>query len=87
MHTRKTNSSTLYMYTVPYKTAYNKEVAQQVRFRTQNHANREQDINDFATNYEIPSQLESSVVRHPEVQGNSGFAGATVADRGFEPTL
>jgi hypothetical protein len=72
---------------MPYKNAYNKEIAQQVRFLSQNHVDREKEINDFATNYEIPSQVESSVMRHPEVHGGSGFAAATVADLGFEPTL
>jgi hypothetical protein len=58
-----------------------------VRFLSQNHVDREKEINDFATNYEIPSQVESSVMRHPEVHGGNGFAAATVADLGFEPTL
>ena len=71
---------------MPYKNAYNKEIAQQVRFMSQNHVNREKEINDFATNYEIPSQVESSVMRHPEVHGGSGFAAATVGDPGIEPT-
>ena len=53
----------------------------------QNHVIRETSINDFATNYEIPSRVESSVMRHPEVHGGNGFAAATVADLGFEPTL
>ena len=34
----------------------------------------------------IPSQVEMSVLRHPEVHGGS-VAAATVADLGFEPTL
>ena len=72
---------------MPYKNKYNKEIAEQVRFLSQNHVNREKEINDFATNYEIPSQVESSVLRHPEVHGGSGFAASTVADLGFEPTL
>ena len=44
-------------------------------------------INDFATNYEISSQVKSSVVRYPEAHGGSGYAAATVADLGYEPTL
>ena len=72
---------------MPYKNAYNKEVAQQVRFMIQNHVNREKEINDFTTNYEIPPQVESSVMRHPEVRGGNGFAAVAVADLGFEPTL
>ena len=72
---------------MPYKNAYNKEIAQQVRSVSQNHVNREKEINDFSTSYEIPSQVESAVMRHPEVHGGSGFAAATVGDLGFEPTL
>ena len=49
--------------------------------------NREKEINDFSTSYEIPSQVESAVMRHPEVHGGSGFAAATVGDLGFDPTL
>ena len=63
---------------MPYKNAYNKDIAQQVRFLSQNHVNREKEINDFATNYEVPSQVESAVMRHPEVHGGNGFAAATV---------
>ena len=70
-----------------YKNAYNAQVAQQVRQMSQKHVNREKEINDFATDYEIPSQVESSVMRYPEVHGGSGYAAATVADLGFEPTL
>ena len=72
---------------MPYKNTYNAEVAQQVRLMDRNHVNREKEINDFATNYEIPSQGESSVVRHPEVHCGNGFAAATVGHMGFEPTL
>ena len=72
---------------MPYKSAYNAQVAQQVRQMSQKHVNREKEINDFATNYEIPSQVESSVMRDPEVHGGSGYAAATVADLGYEPTM
>ena len=70
-----------------FKHEYNKEIAQQVRSLSQNNVHREKETNDCATNYEIPSQVESSVLRHPEVHGGSGFAASTVADLGFEPTL
>ena len=72
---------------MPYKNAYNKDIAQQVRFLSQNHVNSEKEINDFATNYEVPSQVESSVMRHSEVHGGNGFAATTVQDLGFDPTL
>ena len=72
---------------MPYKNAYNAQVAQQVRHMSQKHVNREKYINDFATNYDIPSQVESSVMRYPEVHGGSGYAAATVADLGYRPTM
>ncbi|MFM7978637.1 MAG: hypothetical protein ACKPKO_04915, partial [Candidatus Fonsibacter sp.] len=72
---------------MPYKNQYNSQVAQQVRSLSHNHVNREKDINDFATNYEIPSQVESAVLRYPEVHGGNGFAASTVGDMGFEPTV
>ena len=72
---------------MPYKNTYNAQVAQQVRQMSQKHVYREKEINDFATNYEIPSQVESSVMRYPEVHGGSGYAAATVVDLGYEPTM
>ena len=72
---------------MPYKNAYNAQVAQQVRHMSQKHVNRMKEINDFATNYDFPSQLESSVMRYPDVHGGSGYAVATVADLGYEPTM
>ncbi|MFM7984634.1 MAG: hypothetical protein ACKPKO_35455, partial [Candidatus Fonsibacter sp.] len=61
---------------MPYKNAYNKYIAQQVRFLSQHHNNRDKYINDFATNYEVPSQVESTVMRHPEVHSGNGIAAA-----------
>ena len=72
---------------MPYRNKRNEAVADQVRTFSQNHVNREKEIADFSTSYEIPSQLESAVMRHAEVHGGSGFAAATVQDLGFEPTL
>ena len=72
---------------MPYRNARNKAVADQMIAISQNHINREKEINDFATSYEIPSQLESVVMRVPEVHGGSGFAASTVQDLGFEKTL
>ena len=72
---------------MPYKNPYNAGVAKQVRSLSQQHVAREKEINDFATQYEIPSQLESAVLHDPAVHGGSGFAAATVADLGFEPTI
>ena len=75
------------IYTQHALSEQNEAVADQVRAFSHNHINREMEINDFATGYEIPSQLESAVMRIPEVHGGSGFAAATVQDLGFEPTM
>jgi hypothetical protein len=77
----------IYIQSMPYKNPYNAGIAKQVRTLSQKHVAREKEINDFATDYEIPSQLESSVLHNPEVHGGSGFGAATVADLGFDPTL
>ena len=54
---------------MPYKNQRSEALAGQVRSISQNHVNRENEINDFATTYDIPSQLESAVMRYPEVHG------------------
>ena len=72
---------------MPYNNQYNALIAGRVRGFSQKHVNRENTINDFSTGYEIPSQLEASVLKEPEVHGGSGFAAATAHDLGFEPTL
>jgi hypothetical protein len=68
---------------MPYRNQRNVNVAEQVNNISQTHINRENQISDFSTSYEIPSQLESAVMRIPEVHGGSGFAAATVKDLGF----
>ena len=72
---------------MPYNNQYNNNVAQVVRSYSQKHINRENAVNDFSTSYEIPSMVEASVLKNPEVHGGSGFGAATVQDLGFEPTL
>jgi hypothetical protein len=72
---------------MPYNNQYSNNVAQVVRGYSQKHIDRENAINDFSTSYEIPSMVEASVLKHPEVHGGSGFGAATVQDLGFEPTL
>ena len=72
---------------MPYNNQYNSNVAQVVRGYSQKHINRENAVNDFSTSYEIPSMVEASVLKNPEVHGGSGFGAATVQDFGFEPTL
>jgi len=72
---------------MPYRNPRNAKVAEELHNISQTHINREKEINDFKTDYEIPSQLESNVMRQAEVHGGSGFAAATVQDLGFEPTI
>lgn len=72
---------------MPYANQYNASIAQAVRGYSQKHIDRENAINDFSTSYEIPSKVEASVLKEPEVHGGNGFAAATVADLGIEPTL
>ena len=72
---------------MPYNNQYNSNVAQVVRGYSQKHINRENAVNDFSTSYEIPSMVEASVLKNPEVHGGSGFGAGTVQDLGFEPTL
>ncbi len=72
---------------MPYNNQYNSNVAQVVRSYSQEHINRENAVNDFSTSYEIPSMVEASVLKHPEVCGGSGLGAATVQDLGFERTL
>ena len=72
---------------MPYNNQYNSNVAQVVRSYSQKHINRENAVNDFSTSCEIPSMVEASVLKSPEVHGGRGFGAATVQDLGFEPTL
>ncbi len=72
---------------MPYANQYNASIARAVRGYSQKHIDRENAMNDFSTSYEIPSKVEASVLKEPEVHGGSGFAAATVADLGIEPTL
>ena len=50
---------------MPYKSKYNTEMAEQVCFLSPNHVNRAKEINDFATNYEMPSEVGGIVGATP----------------------
>ncbi len=65
---------------MPYKNQGNANIGQQTHGYAQNNINRENQMNDFASNYEVPSQLESAVLHKAQVHGGSGYAAATVAD-------
>ena len=58
---------------MPYNNQYNSNVAQVVRGYSQKHINRENAVNDFSTSYEIPSMVEASVLKNPEVHGGSVY--------------
>jgi hypothetical protein len=68
-----------------YDNAYNRMIAQKVRQIGQNHVDRINQISDTNT-HDITSPLEGMTLRNNNIQGGSGFAAATVADLGFEPT-
>ena len=70
---------------MPYDTEYSRRIAQKVRQIDQNHVDRIQQISD-TNNHDIVSPLEGMTLRDDNIQGGSGYAAATVADLGFEPT-
>ena len=72
---------------MPYNNQCNRAVDGALRSFSQQHIARVHSIHDFSTSYEIPSQLDSAIMKHPELHGGSGFGAATVQDLGFEPTM
>ena len=70
---------------MPLNNEYNARIAQKARQIDQNHVDRIQQISD-TNNHDIVSPLEGMTLRNDNIQGGSGFAAATVADLGFEPT-
>jgi hypothetical protein len=70
---------------MPLNNEYNARIAAKVRQIDQNHVDRIQQISD-TNNHDIVSPLEGMTLRNDNIQGGSGFAAATVADLGFEPT-
>ena len=70
---------------MPFDNEYSRRIAQKVRQIDQNHIDRIQQISD-TNNHDITSPLEGMTLRNENIQGGSGFAAATVADLGFEPT-
>ena len=72
---------------MPYKSAYNKELAQQVRIVPEHCGSRErkQSLLKQTTRFLRKwSRLSRGIFK---VHGGNGFAAATVEDLGFEPTL
>ena len=73
---------------MPYANAYNGAVAAKVRKINQAHISTENAINDdMPQNDPVTSQVESMALKHPEIEGGSGYAAATLGDMGYEPTL
>jgi len=73
---------------MPYANAYNGAVAAKVRKINQTHISTEKAINDDVQhNDPVTSQVESMALKHPEIEGGSGYAAATLGDMGYEPTL
>ena len=71
---------------MPYKNAYNKNIAADLRQIDQNYVNRVNSISD-TNRFAVTSQLESAVAKYPDhVEGGSGYAAATIQDLGYEPT-
>jgi hypothetical protein len=64
---------------------YNRMIAAKVRQIDRNHVQRINQISE-TNNHDITSPLEGMTLRNDHIQGGSGFAAATVADLGFEPT-
>ena len=60
-------------------------IAAKVRQIDRNHVQRINQISE-TNNHDITSPLEGMTLRNDNIQGGSGFAAATVADLGFEPT-
>ena len=58
-----------------------------VRKINQARASTENAINDDVhPNGPVTSQVESVALKHPDVEGGSGYAAATLGDLGYEPT-
>jgi len=71
---------------MPYRNAYNENVASQLRNIDQNHVNRINSISE-TNSYNVVSPMEHTTLHNDNIAGGSGFAAATVQDLGFEPTM
>jgi hypothetical protein len=73
---------------MPYANAYNGAVAAKVSKINQAHISTEKAINDDVQhNDPVTSEVESMALKHPDIEGGSGYAAATLGDMGYEPTL
>ena len=85
MFAEKNTYSTV--YNMPYNNKYNAQIASAMNAINQTHVNAENTINDNPPANDTTSQLESMVLKNPEVVGGNGYAAATVQDLGTEPTM
>jgi len=73
---------------MPYDNQYNRAIGEKVRRVNQKHIDQQNIDNDNAPcNDPVTSQVESMVLKHPDVVGGNGYAAATLGDFGYEPTL
>ena len=70
---------------MPLNNECNRTIAAKVRQIDRNHVQRINQISE-TNNHDITSPLDGMTLRNDHIQGGSGFAAATVADLGFEPT-
>ena len=70
---------------MPYNNEYNENLARRVRAIDKRHIDRINQISE-TNSFDVASPLESMTLRNENITGGSGFAAATVADLGFEPT-
>jgi len=70
---------------MPYHNNYNENIARRVRSIDKRHIDRINQISE-TNNFDVATPLESMTLRNDQVSGGSGFAAATIADLGFEPT-
>ena len=73
---------------MPYDNQYNRAIGEKVRQVNQKHIDMQNVDNDNAPcNDPVTSQVESMVLKHPDIVGGNGYAAATLGDFGYEPTL
>ena len=73
---------------MPYDNQYNRAIGEKVRQVNQKHIDKQNADNDNAPcNDPFTSQVESMVLKHPDIVGGNGYAAATLGDFGYEPTL
>ncbi|MFM7983455.1 MAG: hypothetical protein ACKPKO_29435, partial [Candidatus Fonsibacter sp.] len=66
-----------------YNNAYNKDIAQQVRFLSQNHVNREKEVNDFATTRHVGRRQASAKAGEDYRGGRGPVCGRRFGSGGF----